>query len=346
MESIVLLNIYKQMYRSRVFEEQVIQIWNDGLITGEMHTGIGEEAINAGIVTQLDTDDAVALDHRGTSPSIIKGVEPKELLWEFMGHQKGLCSGMGGHMHIFSKSHLLASSGIVGASGPAAAGFALAAQYLRPGRVAVAFFGEGAVNQGMLMESFNLASIFKLPVLFVCKDSGMAITTQSSDVTAGKLIERVNSFDMPARELDGNDVEIIWHAAQEAIIKARSGKGPSFILAKCKRPQGHFLGDPLLRIVHEPIKELTQITGPLVKSATKLKGGSLKERVGSMKKVASLLGKTVKDRYSGENDPLSILRKRLSNETNEVEAIEEEVNREMENVLEEVLNSYQENNQP
>ncbi len=324
----------------------MIQVWNDGLITGEMHTGIGEEAINAGIVTQLEADDALALDHRGTSPSIIKGVEPKELLLEFMGHQKGLCSGMGGHMHIFSKSHLLASSGIVGASGPAAVGFALAAQYLRPGRIAIAFFGEGAVNQGMLMESFNLASIYKLPILFVCKDSGMAITTQSSDVTAGNLAERVNSFDMPAKELDGKDVEIIWRAAQEAITRARSGKGPSFILAKCKRPQGHLLGDPLLRIVHSPIKELSQIAGPLVKSTTKLKGGSLKERSGSLKKVVSLLGKTVKDKYSGDNDPLSILRKRLSDESNEVETIEEEVTREMGNVMEEVLNSYQENNQP
>jgi len=324
----------------------VIQVWNDGLITGEMHTGIGEEAINAGIVTQLEADDALALDHRGTSPSIIKGVEPKELLLEFMGHQKGLCVGMGGHMHIFSKSHLLASSGIVGASGPAAVGFALAAQYLRPGSVAVAFFGEGAVNQGMLMESFNMASIYKLPILFVCKDNGMAITTQSSDVTAGNLIERINSFDMPAKELDGKDVEIIWHAAQEAITRARSGKGPSFILAKCKRPQGHFLGDPLLRIVHAPIKELSQITGPLVKSATKLKGGSLKERSGSLKKVVSILGKTVKDKYSGDNDPLSILRKRLSEETKEVETIEEEVTREMGNVIEEVRNIYQENNQP
>jgi len=100
------------MYRSRLFEELVVKIWNDGLITGEMHTGIGEEAINAGIVSQMIEGDALALDHRGTSPSIIRGIDPRDLLLEFMGHEKGLCAGMGGHMHIFSQSYLLASSGI------------------------------------------------------------------------------------------------------------------------------------------------------------------------------------------------------------------------------------------
>jgi len=339
------LDLYQKMYRSRLFEEHVVHIWNDGLITGEMHTGIGEEAINAGIVSQLVGGDAMALDHRGTSPSIIRGVDPKELLLEFMGHPKGLCSGMGGHMHIFSKSHLIASSGIVGASGPAASGFALAAQHLRPKNIALSFFGEGAVNQGMLMESFNLASVLKLPVVFVCKDSGMAITTQSSDVTAGNLAERARSFDMPASEFDGSDVEIVWQAAHDAITRARSGEGPSFILAKCRRPQGHFLGDPLLRIVNEPIKQLSQITGPLVKSATKSGGASLKERMGSIKEVISLLGKTAKDRFSGEKDPVSLLRLSLRDRTKEIESIEAEVNKELIDVVEEVLKIYQDNNQ-
>lgn len=345
MEPNILLNLYHKMYRSRLFEEHVVQIWNDGLITGEMHTGIGEEAVNAGIVSQLIDGDALALDHRGSSPSIIRGVDPKELLLEFMGHEQGLCSGMGGHMHIFSKSHLLASSGIVGASGPAAVGFALASQHLRPKKIAVAFFGEGAVNQGMLMESFNLASVLKLPVLFVCKDNGMAITTQSSAVTAGKLTERAKSFLIPACEFDGSDVENVWQAAYDSIIRARSGEGPSFILAKIMRPQGHFLGDPLLRIVNEPIKQLSQITGPLIKSATKFSGTSLKERTISIKEVISLLGKTAKDRFSGEKDPVAILRKRLRDRTNEIENIEAEVNREMVNVVEKVLKIYLDNNQ-
>lgn len=344
MSPIDLLKTYRQMFRSRIFEELVVQIWNDGLITGEMHTGIGEEAINAGIVSQLVEGDALALDHRGTAPAIMRGVDPKKMLWEFMGQKEGLCSGMGGHMHIFSKTHLLASSGIVGSSGPAATGFALAARHLRSGKIAVAFFGEGAVNQGMMMESFNLASVLKLPVLFVCKDSGMAITTVSSEVTAGKLTDRAKAFAMPAIELDGSDVEIVWQAADEAIAGVRSGKGPAFLLAKCKRLHGHFLGDPILRIVKKPIKELINITPGIVKSTTRLRGGSLNERAGSIKDVLLLLSTTTKERYSEKNDPLSILRKKLVNEIKEIEAIEQDVNQEMNYVVEEVLKNYSEKN--
>jgi pyruvate dehydrogenase E1 component alpha subunit len=340
-----LIQIYRQMYRSRIFEEHVVRIWNDGLITGEMHTGIGEEAINAGIVTQLVEGDALALDHRGTAPSIIRGVDPKALLLEFMGQKQGLCMGRGGHMHIFSKPHLLASSGIVGSSGPAAAGFALAAQHLRPGKIAVAFFGEGAVNEGMLMESFNLASILKLPVLFICKDNGMAITTVSSEVTAGKLTDRATAFDMPAIEMDGTDVEIVCESANKAIEKARTGGGPAFILAKCKRLHGHFLGDPLLRIVSKPVKELRKIAPGLIRATTKTKGGTLKDRIESLKDVLSLLGRTAKDRFSEESDPLMLLREKLKNEIKEIEAVENDVREEMDIVVEEVLKIYLENNQ-
>lgn len=340
MNSINRLQLYRQMYRSRLFEEHVMQIWNDGLITGEMHMGIGEEGINAGIVSQLIDGDALALDHRVTSPSIIRGVDSKDLLLEFMGHHQGICSGMGGHMHIYSKKLLLASSGIVGASGPAGVGFALAAQHLRPENITVAFFGEGAINQGMMMESLNLSSVLKLPVLFVCKDNGMSITTQSSQVTAGKLVERVKSFDIPAKELDGSDVDLVWQAANEAIADLRSGKGPSFILAKCKRPQGHFLGDPLLRVVEKPVQELTRISGPLVKSAVNFRGAPMKERVKSLKNIVSLLGKTTKDRFSDKQDPLLKIREKIDDQE-AITSIEEEVNKEMKRVIEEVLRMYQ-----
>jgi pyruvate dehydrogenase E1 component alpha subunit len=345
MKQVDLIQIYRQMYRSRIFEEHVVSIWNEGLITGEMHTGIGEEAINAGIVTQLLKGDALALDHRGTAPAIIRGVDPKILLLEFMGQKQGLCMGRGGHMHIFSKPHLLASSGIVGSSGPAAAGFALAAQHLRPGKIAVAFFGEGAVNEGMLMESFNLTSILKLPVLFICKDNGMAITTVSHEVTAGRITDRAIAFDMPAIEIDGANVERVFEAAYEAIEKARSGGGPSFILAKCKRLHGHFLGDPLLRIVTKPVKELGKIAPGLIKSTTRTKGGPLKDRIESLKDVLSLLGRTANDRFSEVSDPLMLLRKKLKNEIKEIETVEADVSREMDLVVEEVLKIYLENNQ-
>ena len=185
-----LWSLYALMLKSRLFEEAIAKLWHDGLISGEMHLGTGEEAIIAGVVANLREGDAMALDHRGTAALLMRGVDPVLLAREMLGYPDGLCGGMGGHMHLFSKEYLAASSGIVGAEGPAAAGFALAAQYSRPGAVAVAFFGDGAMNQGMLMESMNLASVWNLPVLFVCKDDGWAITTQSVKMTGGDLNQR------------------------------------------------------------------------------------------------------------------------------------------------------------
>ena len=143
---------YSLMLKSRLFEQAVTRLWNEGLISGEMHLGTGEEAIVAGIVAQLAEGDAMCLDHRGTPPLIMRGVDPLLILRELLSRPDGLCGGKGGHMHLFSKNHLIASSGIVGSTGPAVAGFALPAQYLHPGTIAVAFFGDGAMNQGMLME--------------------------------------------------------------------------------------------------------------------------------------------------------------------------------------------------
>ena len=141
-----LWSLYALMLKSRLFEEAVMQLWNDGLISGEMHLGTGEEAIVAAVVSQLIDGDALALDHRCTPPLIIRGVDPVSILRELLGQEDGLCGGMGGHMHLFSKAHLAASSGIVGSSGPAGVGFALAAQHLRPGTISVAFFGEGSMK--------------------------------------------------------------------------------------------------------------------------------------------------------------------------------------------------------
>jgi pyruvate dehydrogenase E1 component alpha subunit len=182
--------LYRQMFRSRLFEETVAVFWDKGLISGEMHQGTGEEAIIAGTVLQLQKGDAMALDHRGTAAMLMRGVDPVLLMREFLGRPDGLCHGMGGHMHLFSPEHLAASSGIVGSSGPAGVGFALAGRYLRPGTLALSFFGEGAVNEGMMMEAFNLAVTWQLPVIFVCKDNDWSITTKSTSVRGGDLITR------------------------------------------------------------------------------------------------------------------------------------------------------------
>jgi len=244
-----LWSLYAVMLKSRLLEEAIAKLWHDGLISGEMHLGTGEEAIIAGVVPQLREGDAMALDHRGTAALVMRGVDPVLVVRELLGYPDGLCGGMGGHMHLFSKEQLAASSGIVGAEGPIATGFALAAQSLRPGTISVAFFGEGAMNQGMLMESLNLASIWNLPVLFVCKDDGWAVTTQAERVIGGDLNERARGLGVPAVEVDGCDVVEVWEAAQPAIERARSGQGPTFLHARCMHLEGHFLGFQLLRMM-------------------------------------------------------------------------------------------------
>ncbi len=321
--------LYEQMLRSRLFEEVVTQLWEAGEISGEMHLAIGEEAVSAGVVTQLDEGDALALDHRGTPQSLMRGISPLSLLLEFYGHPQGLCSGMGGHIHLFSREHLLASSGIVGASGPAAVGFAMANRTLRPGKIAVAFFGEGAANQGMMMESFNLASVWKLPVLFICKNNAWSITTPSESVTAGSLVQRAASFDIPAQKLDGSDVETVWYSVSSAIERARTGKGPSFFLMDVFRPEGHFLGDPLIRIARKPVQAMKPLAGPLLKSITQLKGGSLKARTEGILNVITSLGTTAKNQWGDRPDPLEKAREKMKQDGMSTQTIDNRVEAEI-----------------
>jgi pyruvate dehydrogenase E1 component alpha subunit len=238
---------------------------------------------------------------------------------------------------MFSQQHLVVSSGIVGASAPAAVGIALSARYLRPGKVSVAFFGEGAMNQGMLLESFNLAASWKLPVLFVCKDNEWSITTHSDSVTAGSLLERVKSFGLKAREIDGSDVLVVWKAAQEAFQYMRDGKGPAYLHMHCFRPEGHFLGDPLIRIARSPLKEMKDMAGPLLKSVSKLKGSSLSKRTESLGSVSSVLGKTFKRQLFKGNDPIELLRKRISSDKDRLKSVEEAVAMELRISLEKAL---------
>jgi pyruvate dehydrogenase E1 component alpha subunit len=300
-----LWSLYSLMKKSRQFEEAVTHLWKDGLISGEMHLGTGEEAIIAGVVSQLRPGDAMALDHRGSAALLMRGVDPVLLLREILGLDDGLCGGQGGHMHLFSKEHLAASSGIVGAEGPTAIGFALAAQYLRPGAIAVAFFGEGAMNQGMLMESINLAAVWNLPVLFVCKDDGWAITTKPGTSTRGDMGERVRGLGAHYIEVDGLDVEQVWQVAQQAIERTRAGKGPTLLRAHCVHLEGHFLGLLLLRITRKPMHELPGIAGPLIRSFLRPGGGSLRERLAGMRFVLSTIRAAWRDprRYS-TNDPV------------------------------------------
>jgi len=303
--------LYRRMLRSRLVEQAIAALWHEGRISGEMHLGIGEEGICAGVVDHLGDGDAMALDHRGTAPMVMRGVDPAAVIAECLGHPGGVCGGMGGHMHLMSRDHLAAASGIVGAAGPMACGFALAHQHLRPDRLAVAFFGEGATNQGMLLESFNLAVCWQLPVVFVCKDNGMSITTPSPKVTGGDLLERMRGFGLPAVSVDGDDVEAVWLAAGEAVDRARRGGGPSFLLARCVRPDGHFLGDALVEIARHPVRELGERAGALMRAATDRSGGSLFERAASLATLTAAIGRSASSQVQRGRDPVRQLRGRL-----------------------------------
>jgi len=315
-----------------------MQLWKDGLISGEMHLGTGEEAIVAGVLAHLREDDAMALDHRSTPPLIMRGVDPPLILRELLGQPDGLCGGKGGHMHLFSKQYLAASSGIVGATGPTAAGFALAAQYLRPGSLAVAFLGEGSMNQGMVMESMNLASAWKLPVLFVCKDDNWSITTDSSQLTGGSLSGRARNLGLFPLVVDGRDVIRVWETARKATTWIRDGKGPVFLQASCVHLEGHFLGYQLIRIVRHPFKELPDVIPPLAQSFIKLRGAPLQERLAGVKIVLNTILETLRDpRRSADNDPILRTRKTLQSDLVRLEAIETAVGSEIYSLVSSVL---------
>jgi len=326
--------LYELMLRSRSFETAVKHIWEDGLISGEMHLGTGEEAICAAIVTQMQPGDALALDHRGTPPLLMRGVDPLLLLREFLGKPDGLCSGVGGHMHLFSPENLAASSGIVGASAPAAVGFALAAEMLRPGKLAVAFFGEGATNQGMLLEALNLAAAWKLPVLFVCKDNRWEITTPAAAAISGQLSQRARGFGLQAVDVDGTDVEAVWEAAREAMQRARQGKGPTFLHASCPHLDGHFLGDQLIHTARHPIRGMLRIAWPILRSLFRFKGAPLAQRIHALISILQLSANTRADLSRMVSaDPLVRTRSLLLHDPIRLEALETRVGDEIQQVI-------------
>lgn len=275
-----LTELYRVMCRARFAEEALRDLWDQGLVSGEMHLGVGEEAVVAGVVTHLRDGDALALDYRSTPPLVARGVELEPLLLEVLGSDDGLCGGRAGHMHLMSRPHLAAASGIVGAPGPLVCGLGLAAKHAGAGGVAVAFFGDGAVNEGMLMESLNLASVWRLPVLFVCKDNRWAVTTRSAALTGGGLARRLGAFGLPVARVDGTDVERVDRAAGRLVARLRRGGPASVLLARCERGEGHFLGDPLVRMAGAA-GELTAEVRPLLR----LLGGPgapLSARVGAL----------------------------------------------------------------
>jgi pyruvate dehydrogenase E1 component alpha subunit len=200
--------------------------------------------------------------------------------------------------------------------------------------VTVAFFGDGSMNQGMLLEAMNLAAVWNLPVLFVCKDDQWAITTKSSRVTGGDLIDRAQGLGLKAVETDGREVGQVWDTAHQAIEKARTDEGPTFIRAQCVHLEGHFLGYPLLRTTRHPIREMPGMTAPLVRSFIRLEGAELHERINGLKIVTSSILNTLRDpRQDHANDPLARTRAAIESDTVRLLDIEDNVKKEIETIL-------------
>lgn len=239
-----LLRAYRTMRTIRDFEERLHIEFATGEIPGFVHLYAGEEASAAGVCLHLGESDAIASTHRGHGHCIAKGVEVQGMMHEIYGRKDGVCGGKGGSMHIADLSKgMLGANGIVGGGPPLICGAALTAKVKKTGGVAVAFLGDGASNQGTTLESLNLASIWKLPAIFVVEDNGYAEATASSYSVGGSQAQRAAGFGMPCLEVDGFDFFAVHEAAGHAVERARNGGGPTLLHVKLARYYGHFEGD-------------------------------------------------------------------------------------------------------
>ena len=239
--------IYETLNRIRFFEEAMLEQTYKGNSMGVTHPSDGQEAVPTGICAHLTEKDWIGSTHRGHGHCIAKGLETKKMMAEIMGKFTGNCKGKGGSMHIadFSKG-MLGANAIVGASIPLAVGAALTAKYQGKEKdsIGVAFFGDGASSQGVLHESMNLASIWKLPVIFACENNQYAEATPAwYAVSIDDIADRAASYNIPGIIVDGMDVFAVYDAAEQAVKRAREGKGPTFLELKTYRYHGHFHAD-------------------------------------------------------------------------------------------------------
>jgi pyruvate dehydrogenase E1 component alpha subunit len=242
-----LLDVYRRMRTIRVFEEKLAELVMAGELAGFLHLYAGEEAVAVGVCTHLGDGDVVTSTHRGHGHCIAKGVELRAMMAELFGRRTGVCKGKGGSMHIADLDRgMLGANGIVGAGIPLAVGAALTASVKRTGGVAVAFFGDGATNQGQFHEALNLAAVWRLPVLFVVENNLYGEATPYEFVTPVRdLADRAAAYAMPCGIVDGMDVFAVHERAAEAIARARRGGGPTLLECKTYRYFGHYVGDPL-----------------------------------------------------------------------------------------------------
>jgi TPP-dependent pyruvate/acetoin dehydrogenase alpha subunit len=268
-----LIELYTMMVRIRTFELAVQKLFQSGELPGFVHLYAGEEAIAAGVCRALDHGDAITSTHRGHGHVIARGTDLSAMMAEILGKRAGLCHGKGGSMHVTDVARgVLGANGIVGAGIPIAAGAALAAQLRDEGRVAVCFFGDGAANQGVFMETLNLSAIWRLPLVLVCENNGYAEWMRTSEITGGQIFARAEAFGIPAVGLDGNDVVEVARAARWAVDHARSGHGATLLEAVTYRHYGHNEGEEVFSGNYRPKEEIARWLkrDPLTKAQERL----------------------------------------------------------------------------
>jgi acetoin:2,6-dichlorophenolindophenol oxidoreductase subunit alpha len=238
------LQTYEQMMKIRLFEETVNDLYKTAKMPGLAHLYSGEEAIAVGVCEALRNDDYITSTHRGHGHCLAKGASVDRMFAELLGKEAGYCQGKGGSMHIADpETGNLGANAIVGAGSGIATGAALSIKLRHTDQVAVTFFGEGAMGQGLVYETMNMASLWKLPVIYICEKNQYVEYTYYEEVTAGELSARPAAFGIPVEEVDGQDVRQVYVAAQRAVARARQGQGPSFIICDTYRYYGHHVGD-------------------------------------------------------------------------------------------------------
>ncbi len=294
------LEMVERMLRIRAFETQANQLYRSAKMPGLTHLYIGEEAVAVGVCSALRREDTITSTHRGHGHCIAKGADVRLMYCELLGREEGYCKGKGGSMHIADHANgNLGANAIVGGSTGIATGAGFSAKALGTDRVSVCFFGEGALGQGLLYEVMNMASLWKLPVIYVCENNLYNEYTSYEDVTAGSITARAEAFGIPAEEVDGQDVLAVYEATERAVARARRGEGPSFLVCATYRYHGHHVGDV--------------------------------DR-------AYYRAKEEEERWSSERDPIALLAARLGDDA-ELERMRERVGAEIEDAVQYALNA-------
>jgi len=250
--------LYRTVRLIRRFEERAVELVRSGAIFGGVHPYTGQEAIAAGTCAALRADDVITSTHRGHGHVLAKGADPARMMAELAGRATGLNQGRGGSMHAADFGvGILGANAIVGAAAPIATGAAWAARRAGSDRVSLTYFGDGAVSQGVVLETFNLAALWRAPVVFVCENNGFATTTRVADAVAGSITGRAEAFGIPAVRVDGMDAELVLAAADEAVARARRGDGPTLLECVTYRFDAHHTWEHTARPRYRSAEEIS-----------------------------------------------------------------------------------------